>query len=240
LDKLIAILPCAGFSTRMGGNVSKQFLDINGKPLIAYTLRVFQEHPAVGQIVLVLREEDVLWCQKHVVQRFHLNKTSLLVCGGPRRQDSVLQGLLAINVLPELILVHDGARPLVSREIVDRTIESAEVKGSGVAGVPVKDTIKQTDDQGCVIHTLNRDALWQVQTPQVFPGRALLEAYLEGRRKDYAVTDDAALMEKAGHPVHMVWGAYDNIKVTTQEDLVFVTEKLKNLQWRNTLKGGAL
>jgi 2-C-methyl-D-erythritol 4-phosphate cytidylyltransferase len=224
----------------MGGNVSKQFLDINGKPLIAYTLKVFQEHPAVEQIVLVLREEDILWCQKHVVQRFHLSKAALLVSGGARRQDSVLRGLTAINRLPEFILVHDGARPLVSREIVDRAIESAESKGSGVAGVLVKDTIKQTDDQGCVLRTLNRNALWQVQTPQVFPGKALLEAYLEGQRKDYAVTDDASLMEKAGHPVHMVWGAYDNIKVTTQEDLIFVTERLKHLQVRKTLEGGAL
>jgi 2-C-methyl-D-erythritol 4-phosphate cytidylyltransferase len=211
----------------MGGLISKNFLEIRHKPILAYTLAVFQAHPLIAQIVLALREEDIPWCKEHVVQRFGFNKAVHFVRGGAKRQDSVLQGLLALESMPELVLIHDGARPLVDGDILDRTIESGRNKGSGVAGVPVKDTIKRLDAQGRVLETLNRDVLWQIQTPQVFPGAALVEAYLEGCRRGDVVTDDAALMEKNGYPVHVVWGSYDNIKITTPEDLIFAEEILK-------------
>jgi 2-C-methyl-D-erythritol 4-phosphate cytidylyltransferase len=209
--------------------VSKHFLEIHGKPLLAHTLTVFQAHPLIERIVLVFREEDIPWGREHVIRRFDFSKVAHLVRGGAERQDSVLQGLLALasESMPELVLIHDGARPLVSGDILDRAIESAKTKGSGVAGVPVKDTIKRLDAQGRVLETLDRNALWQVQTPQVFPGEALLDAYLEGRRKGYTATDDAGLMERAGYPVYMVWGAYDNIKITTPEDLIFAEERLR-------------
>lgn len=210
------VVVAAGRSSRMGG-VDKTFAPVRGRPLIAHTLARFEESPLVAEVALVLAAEAVSR-GKRLVQEYRLSKVSRVCPGGKRRQDSVRNGLEALQPC-QWVMVHDGARPCLDRAVLDRGLEAVQETGAAAAGVPVKDTIKVVSPDRLVQDTPSRDALWAAQTPQVFRYDLLLQAH-EQCTQD--ATDDAAMLESLGHPVKMFLGSYENIKVTTPGDLAVV------------------
>lgn len=214
-----AIILAAGKGSRMKSNVQKQFMELDGYPLIYYAIRAF-EHSCVTDIILVVEEGEVEYCCTHIIEKYQFQKVSKVVPGGSERYLSVYQGLLAAEQ-PDIVLVHDGARPFVTNEIIERTIHAAEQYGSGVAAMPMKDTVKIADAQQFVIQTPARENVWMVQTPQAFRYEQIRCAYEKAiERRISAITDDAMVMEQVLHePVKLVEGSYRNIKVTTPEDM---------------------
>ncbi len=208
-----AVIVAAGASRRMGG-IDKTFVEVLGVPLILHTLRVFQASPLVGPVVLVLPGENV---QRGLeLARHHgLDKVQAVCAGGARRQDSVREGLQRLPVC-QWVLVHDGARPCLDQRLIAQGLEAALETGAAIAAVPVKDTIKVVSSQGLVESTPPRNTLWAVQTPQVFRYDLLMEAH---QRITQDVTDDASMVERLGVRVKVYMGSYDNLKVTTPEDL---------------------
>ena len=216
-----AVIVAAGRSTRMGG-VDKTFAPLLGVPLVAHTLDRFESSPQVDQVVLVLAE-DSLDRGRQLVQERGYRKVVHVCAGGERRQDSVRNGLELLSPC-DWVMVHDGARPCLDDGMLQRGLDAAAECGAAVAGVPVKDTIKLVSPDQMVQETSDRSNLWAAQTPQVFRYSLLLEAHRTGTRD---VTDDAAMVEALGHSVKMFQGSYQNIKVTTAEDLVIAEVFLK-------------
>ena len=214
MSKVGAVIVAAGSSTRMGG-VDKTFAPILGLPLVAHTIDRFELSPLVHQIVLVLATDSVALGQQ-MVQRRGYAKVTNVCAGGQRRQDSVRFGLELLTSC-DWVMVHDGARPCLDDAMIQRGLEAAAEFGSAVAGVPVKDTIKVVSTDQTVQETPDRSLLWAAQTPQVFRYRTLLDAHYASDRD---VTDDAAMVESLGNPVKMFLGSYENIKVTTGDDLI--------------------
>lgn len=212
-----AVIVAAGSSTRMGG-VSKQFLDLCGCPVLVHTLRAFQMSDCVCEIIVVARTQDIMHINE-LVSQYHIEKCKSVVSGGDTRQDSVSCGLEQVSANASFIAIHDGARPLVTPQTIHQTIERAFACNACTVGIPVVDTIKKVDSNLYIVETPDRSSLYAVQTPQVFEinryRAALKKAYDEGRN----FTDDCQLFEYAGHPVTIVPGRRDNIKITTAEDI---------------------
>jgi len=204
------------------GGVDKIFAPLLGVPLIIYALDQFETLTEVSEIVLVLGS-DALEQGRLMVRDRGYQKVSHIRVGGERRQDSVRLGLEALQAC-EWVIIHDGARPCLDQPLLQRGLAAAQEAGAAVAGVPVKDTIKVVSSQGLVQATPSRDALWAAQTPQIFRYDLLLEAH---QRCTRVFTDDAAMVESLGYPVRMFLGSYDNLKVTTPEDLVIVQALLQ-------------
>ncbi|SHN52999.1 2-C-methyl-D-erythritol 4-phosphate cytidylyltransferase [Desulfitobacterium chlororespirans] len=216
--KLGVIIPAAGQGKRMGASVNKQFLPLQGRPLLAHTLSLFERSEAVAEIVIVSSKED----RERIgalVRTEDFQKVSAIVLGGEERQESVFAGVKALSSLIQRVAVHDGARPLLTCLELNRFFTEAEKFGAAIMAVPVKDTIKRVDAQGKVLETLPRETLRAVQTPQVFDRSLLEEAHHKARKAGYLTTDDAALIEWLGHPVQTLPGSLENIKITTPEDL---------------------
>ena len=209
-----AVIVAAGRSSRMGG-VDKTFAPLLGAPLIAHTVERFEAHPLVGEIALVLAAESVERGRELAKSR-GWRKVTQVCPGGARRQDSVYNGLTVLSPC-DLVMVHDGARPCLDADTLERGIHAAAEHGAAVAGTPVKDTIKRVSHDLLIEDTPERARLWAAQTPQVFRYNLLLQAY---RTAEGDYTDDAAMVEAIGHPVRMFEGTYENIKVTTAGDLV--------------------
>jgi 2-C-methyl-D-erythritol 4-phosphate cytidylyltransferase len=219
--RLTALIPAAGSGRRMQSGINKQYLELAGQPILAHTLRLFDEHPAVGGIWLIASAAELDYCRTEVVEHFGFSKIRGIITGGAERQDSVRNGLRACPAAPdELVLIHDGARPLLNRELIDRVASAASSFGAAVVGAPVKDTIKQVGDNRNIISTPPRDTLWLAQTPQAFRYEIILAAHEKAFREGYRGTDDASLVEWNGGTVVMVEGDYRNLKITTPEDLV--------------------
>ena len=216
-----AVIVAAGRSTRMGG-VDKTFAPILGRPLVAHTLDRFESSSLIDQIVLVLAEDSLEQGRKLVEERDY-EKVAHVCAGGQRRQDSVRNGLELLSPC-DWVMVHDGARPCLDDAMLQRGLDAAATCGSAVAGVPVKDTIKLITPDQMVKDTPDRSQLWAAQTPQIFRYGLLLEAHQTCTQD---VTDDAAMVESLGHPVKMFLGSYENIKVTTTDDLVIAETFLK-------------
>ena len=211
----------AGKSTRMGGT-DKIFAPILGSPLVGYALDQFEAFPPVAEVVLVLEAEAVQRGRDLLRQRGYRKVTE--VCpGGERRQDSVRQGLEVLAPC-DWVIVHDGARPCLDQPMLHRGLEAAQESGAAVAGVPVKDTIKVVSDSGFVEQTPDRGSLWAAQTPQIFRYDLLWDAH---QRCTQAVTDDSMMVESLGHPVKLFVGSYENLKVTTPEDLALAEAFLR-------------
>jgi 2-C-methyl-D-erythritol 4-phosphate cytidylyltransferase len=215
-----AVIVAAGRSTRLGQD--KLFLDLAGRPVLARSLAAFEACRAVTSIVLVLNESN-REAGLRLVGEARLSKVRRIVEGGERRQDSVLAGLLALGP-HDLVAIHDGARPLVTPELIGRGIAAARATGAAIPGVPVKDTVKVVGTGEIVEETPERASLRAIQTPQVFRYDLLLAAY---REASAAVTDDAALVEAQGHRVLVYPGTYDNLKITTVEDLALAEALLR-------------
>lgn len=216
---LSLIVAAAGQGKRLGAGSNKVFLPLNDKPILAYTLAVAELSPLINEVLVVTRPEDILRC-KQVVTRGGYRKVREIIPGGAARQDSIFAGLKAIPATTDWVAVHDGARPFLTLELLERVIMAARVTGAAIAALPVKETVKQSDGQGLVTATLERQHLWSVQTPQVFRYDWLMEAYRKANINGWRATDDAALVEKTGKPVKIVPGEEANIKITTPGDLV--------------------
>jgi 2-C-methyl-D-erythritol 4-phosphate cytidylyltransferase len=208
-----AIIAAAGSSRRMG-HLDKLFAQIGKKPLLYHVLRTFELCPSVDQIVLVLSHHN-LKRGRSLIKRYDFSKVTDVCAGGPRRQDSVKQGLDLLKNCG-LVIIHDGARPLVTPSLIKQGIDIAKEHGTAVAAVPVTSTIKVADNDSSVVKTLMRDNLWEVQTPQVYRYDIIARAH-----KDISddVTDDATLVERIGYKAKLYMSRYDNIKVTTVEDI---------------------
>ncbi len=227
MSKVTALIPAAGMGRRMGQKVAKQFLPLGDKPMLAHTLLVFQRAAGVDEIIPILSKEDMESCLRDIIELYHITKVRTLVVGGKERQDSVMNGLEKLEKDASVVLVHDGVRPFVTEGMIQESIDHAK-KGQCVAvGVPLKDTVKEVDDNHLVRHTLERSRLWAIQTPQTFPVKVLKRAYVESYHHKVYGTDDAMLVERTGVPVRIIMGSYENIKITTPEDLILAEEILK-------------
>ena len=212
-QKVGAVIVAAGESKRMDG-MDKIFAPLGGEPLLMRATRAFQECPEVSQIVVAVSGENREKCQ-HLTAGEEWSKVSDICLGGKRRQDSVAAGLKLLDKC-DWVIIHDGARPFVTVELINRGLEAAEETGAAIAAMPVTDTIKLAGDDKIVMGTPPRHNLWAVQTPQVFRFDIITEAY---HRAKGDVTDDASLVEKLGYKVKIYLGSYDNIKITTPDDL---------------------
>ena len=223
MNKITAIVLAAGSGSRMKSKTKKQFMEIKGKPVIWYSLFEF-EKSRVDEIILVTGKEDIDYCKKEIVEKYNLKKIKNVVAGGSERYESVYNGLK--EVTGNIVLIHDGARPLINNEIIERSIEGTIKSDACVVGVPVKDTIKRDNKEGYIIDTPNRSELWITQTPQSFKTDLVKMAYkkmkeeLEKGNTTLNITDDAMVVEEfTTNQVRFVQGDYKNIKVTTPEDI---------------------
>ncbi len=223
--KAAVIIPAAGFGTRMNLDHPKQYHLLAGIPILVRTVRAFWHEEYIAQIVVVAPSKMVEHTRLLLSQHGLDGEKLTITAGGKRRQDSVKAGLSALDSDTEIVLVHDGARPLADRQLIARCYKTAIATGSAIAAVPVKDTLKKVDSQGLVETTIDRSALWQAQTPQAARKELLEQAYRINGEAD--VTDESSLLEKAGIPVSLVEGAESNIKITRPEDLL-MAEKLIN------------
>ncbi len=218
--RVAAVIPAAGAGLRMGADRPKQFLLLDGKPVLAVTLEAFEASPAVSAVVLVVPAEAVSSCRQELVKGFGLTKVLCVVAGGARRQDSVRLGVEACPPECDLVVVHDGVRPLVPPDLIERTVTGAREHGAAVAALPAKETVKTATEDGWVDRTLDRGSLYLIQTPQAFQRGELLGAHRRALEEGWEeMSDDALLLERIGRPVRIVEGAEDNIKVTTPNDL---------------------
>lgn len=227
-----AVVMAAGRGRRMGTKIQKQYLLLAGKPVLYYSLKVFQESRIIDDICLVTGSGDEEYCREQIVEKYGIEKVSRIICGGTERYHSVWNALSIIDDAG-YVFIHDGARPFVDEAMIERTYEAVQNCGACVVGMPVKDTIKIADDNQNVVETPERSRIWMIQTPQVFEMALVKEAYARLiDSKETAVTDDAMVVEKmSGHPIKIVQGAYENIKITTPEDLeigeLFAHKRLK-------------
>lgn len=231
-----AVVLAAGQGKRMGTKIQKQYLHILGKPVLYYALKAFEESPEVDRVILVTGREEIGYCRREIVERFGLEKVTEVIPGGRERYDSVEQALLRIAESPEgregYVMIHDGARPFVTPEMIGRIWRDVQQFQACTAGMPVKDTIKIADCEGFGQETTLRSRTWQVQTPQAFSAPVILEAYrLMRERPCENITDDTMLAEHyLGQRVYLTEGSYENIKITTPEDLEIAEIFAKKLQ----------
>lgn len=227
--KVSAVIVAAGKGLRMNMDENKQFIEISGKPVLARTVQAFEDCSGVDEIIIVVNEEDIIFCKHNIVDEYGLNKVSVIAAGGATRQESVFNGLRQLEGMDGVVLIHDGARPFISCERILENIAAAEEYGACCEAVPVKDTVKQADACGMVEQTLDRESLWAVQTPQSFKYDIILMAHENAAAEGFNGTDDATLVERLGYPLKLIKGNYFNIKITTQEDLVFAEAIAKSL-----------
>jgi 2-C-methyl-D-erythritol 4-phosphate cytidylyltransferase len=215
---------------RMGASINKQYLLLAGKPILAHTLESFQRAEFIDEIWLVVPVEEIDFCRAEVVEKFGFDKVRRIVAGGAERQNSVLNGLRAIDTAADdIILIHDGVRPFVTPAILRHCIEIAAVHDGALTAVPAKDTIKVVRD-ACSVATPPRETLWLAQTPQAFRYGIIRTAHEQAELEGFLGTDDASLLERLGKKVHIVIGDYRNIKITTPEDLVLAEAILKTVK----------
>lgn len=230
-----AVLLAAGSGSRMKSDIAKQYMLLGGKPLIWYALHVIEESSVIDDCVLVTEAEDISYVQEEIVERYGFYKVDTIVAGGKERYDSVYQALkviesgeMRVRNRDGYVFIHDGARPFLTEDILRRDYEAVKTFRACVTGMPVKDTIKLAGQDGCAVQTPDRNFVWQIQTPQVFETALIIEAYKKltkekerWQAEGMSITDDAMVVENfMFFPVKLVQGSYQNIKITTPEDLV--------------------
>lgn len=215
-----AIITAAGKGTRMNSDVNKQYIEIAGLPILARSIYAFQKCSEVNSIIIIVNEEDINFCRHSIVEKYNFTKVKALVSGGAERQNSVYKGLCSVDENSDIVLIHDGARPFVTNKNITDCIEAAISYGACGIGVKSKDTIKISSNEGFVSSTPDRSKLWSIQTPQAFRYDIIMAAHKKAIQSNYIGTDDMVLVEKQGLPVKIVEGSYQNIKITTPEDLI--------------------
>ncbi len=213
------VIPAAGKGKRMKAGMNKVLLELEGRPLIIHTLSVFESDASCKGIVLSVHPDERFEFEKLLVIH-NITKVCAFADGGQERQHSVYSGLKMLPPESDIVLVHDGARPFITRETIGMLVEGARITGAAIAAVPVKDTIKKAKE-GTVAETVDRASLWSVQTPQAFQKAVLLKAQKKAEEEQFLGTDESSLVERTGYPVQIVESDYDNIKLTTPEDLYF-------------------
>ena len=229
MDNLIAVIPAAGAGKRLGLGINKAFAKINSVPLLVHCLTMLSRTQMISRAIVVLAPDEVEEGRRLLAgyQAEHFaGLPFVVVAGGKERQDSVANALAAITESEGYVAVHDGARPFAGKEVFVRTLEAAKEHGAAIAAVPVKDTIKVVDEGGVVTATPVRSTLYAVQTPQIFEVNLLKRAYENLVQNPAQVTDDASVVELLGHKVVVALGSYENIKITTPEDLLFAENLL--------------
>lgn len=220
-----AIVLAGGRGKRMGTVQSKQYIDLNGKPILYYTLKQFEKNELIDEIILVLPKDEIEYCKNNILNKYKL-RIDKIVVGGKERQDSVYNALNELEGT-DIVLIHDGARPFVSTKIINNAIKYARLYKATAPGVMPKDTIKIKNDDGFSIDTPNRSNLVAVQTPQAFDYNMIYECHKNIKEKEITVTDDTMVAEVFGYDVYIFDGEYTNIKITTPEDLILAEYLVK-------------
>jgi 2-C-methyl-D-erythritol 4-phosphate cytidylyltransferase len=221
------IIVAAGKGLRMGGDISKQFMKMKNKHILAYTIEAFDQCELVNEIVIVTQKEYIEYCKKEIIDFYNFKNEIKIVEGGSERQYSVYNGLKAVCAKNDIVLIHDGVRPFIKEKYIHKVFASAYENSACVLGVPVKDTIKICDEGGFVENTPNRQFVYAIQTPQAFKYSVILTAHEKAVKDGFLGTDDAMLVERLGYKIKVEQGSYNNIKITTIEDLI-VAENLLN------------
>ncbi|MCG7343326.1 2-C-methyl-D-erythritol 4-phosphate cytidylyltransferase [Sporosarcina sp. ACRSL] len=227
MNTYTVMLPAAGRGRRMGAGFNKLFLEMAGKPILMHTLDVFEQDPACSGMILSIKGEEKQEIEE-MLHRFGITKVVALVEGGAERQQSVAACIRA-HQSGGIVLVHDAARPFIKRDVIHELVDVAQRFGAAIAGVQVKDTMKFAPD-GLVEETVDRSKLWAIQTPQAFRYELLKEASEKAEAEGFLGTDESMIVERLGHPVRVVESTYDNVKMTTKEDLLFGEVLLKQRQ----------
>ncbi len=216
---VFALIPAAGSGKRFGSATKKQYLELYGQPVLAHTIRLFNQSPLIDAIFLIVPSGEVEYCRQELVERFGFHKVREIVCGGEERQVSVYNGLAACGAEPkDIILIHDGVRPFFPEALLGGVIRRTEEAGACLVAVPARDTLKEVEN-GQVVGTPERERFWQAQTPQAFRFDIIWKAHQKALDEGFHGTDDASLVEQTGEEVSVVDGSYFNIKITTKEDL---------------------
>lgn len=229
--KSTAIVLAAGQGKRMNSKVQKQFLLIKGKPVLYYSLSCFQNSREIEEIIVVTGKDSINFCKQEIIEAYGFSKVKAVIAGGRERYDSVYAGLCACED-SDYVFIHDGARPFLTEDMIRRGKEAVLASGACVIGMPSKDTIKIADENGMVASTPSRSLVWNIQTPQIFSYTAIREAYERARQQNMAdITDDAMVMERFGNmKIKLVEGSYENIKITTPEDILVAEKNLEKIQ----------
>jgi len=214
------VIAAAGKGTRMGIATNKQYIMLQGKPVLALTIQQFEDCDFIDEIIVAANETELEYCRKNVMERYAFTKVKDVVSGGMTRQQSVYNGLRRVSPECGIVLIHDGARPFIDAQSIKTCIDAAQKYGAAVSAVPARDTIKRADSSGFISETLDRNGLWYIQTPQAFRRELIMEAHAKAAEEGFDGTDDAVLAERIGHKVRLVMGSYNNIKITAKEDLV--------------------
>jgi len=225
--KTVAIIPAGGAGKRLKSHIAKQFLMLDNVPVLVHALKVFQESARINEIIIALPPDEIVSVRQELIEKYGLTKIVNVVAGGRERQDSVRNCLFAIKNGCDFVVVHDAVRPFVSEELIKNVIEAAAEAGAASIGVKAKDTIKETGEDNRVSATIPRHNLWLTQTPQAFKYELLKEAFSAADSEKYYGTDDASLVERIGKEVRMVEGSYENIKLTTHEDMLIADALMK-------------
>lgn len=216
----MAVLAAGGSGSRMGTALPKQFMPLAGVPILLHSLRTLERARSVDAVILVVPASDRQRVLAEVIERYGIKKVRKVVAGGETRQQSVYRGLKETDPADEIVVVHDAARPLVTEDLIERSVEEARKTGGAIVAVPMKDTPKQVGPAGLIKRTMDRSELWLAQTPQTFRRAVLLEAYDKAEVERLQATDDATLVERLGHAVGIIPGSWENLKITTTDDLV--------------------
>ncbi len=225
----VAIIVAGGSGKRMLRDLPKQFLSLDGIPVLTRTLSKFEKAMSVVRIVLVVPEEDMDYAKDEIVDKHRILKVEHIQAGGKTRQDSVRKGLEMVDDRDDIIVIHDGVRPFLSEELIDLSIREAVRNGAVVPVIPLTDTVKLVGEDGIIRNTLGRNDLRLAQTPQAFRREIILEAYRNAYREGFYGTDDASLVERMGVSVKTIPGSYDNIKITTPGDIILGKLLLKKI-----------
>ena len=226
-----AVVLAAGRGRRMGTKTAKQYLELQGKPVLAYALEVFEQSSVIDDILLITSEDHIDYCKKEICEKYGIKKVSAVAPGGKERYESVWKALCILKERGQsgYVMIHDGARPFLTEDILERVYRQVQTYKACVVGMPVKDTIKLIDKAGQITESPDRSFVWQAQTPQAFAIPLIIEAFEKQMKEDCShITDDAMVVERQmGVPVYMVEGSYRNIKITTPEDLMIAQALLR-------------
>lgn len=225
--KIVAIITAGGSGKRLKAEKAKQYLPLVGRPVLVYSLQAFESCEIINEIIIVVPKNDVQFVRDELVGKTGINKVVKVIEGGAERQDSVRNGLSVVDSGCDLVVIHDGVRPLVTKAMIKSVVDAAQLHQAASVGVKAKDTIKETQDDDIVTRTVPRENLWLTQTPQAFQFAVIKKAYDKAYSDGYYGTDDASLTERLGIKVKMVAGSYENLKITTPEDIIMAEAFLR-------------